>query len=135
MGRVNTGTETVSVAVMESPQGWEEPGQTPAFDEYTVVLEGRLVVESHDGPPLSVGAGQAVHTPAGQWVRYSTPDPGGARYVAVCSPAFSPTRFTGTPSTGCRPQGRRRGITRAGYRRGSCSPSPSGSATPPTPAS
>ena len=90
VGRVNTGTETVSVAVMESPQGWEEPGQTPAFDEYTVVLEGRLVVESHDGPPLSVGAGQAVHTPAGQWVRYSTPDPGGARYVAVCSPAFSP---------------------------------------------
>ena len=90
VGRVNSATESVSVAVMESPQGWEEPGQTPAFDEYTVVLEGRLVVESHDGPPLSVAAGQAVHTSSGQWVRYSTPDPGGARYVAVCSPAFSP---------------------------------------------
>jgi quercetin dioxygenase-like cupin family protein len=90
VGRVNSSTESVSVAVMESPQGWEEPGQTPAFDEYTVVLEGTLVVESDDGPPLCVAAGQAVHTPAGQWVRYSTPDPGGARYVAVCSPAFSP---------------------------------------------
>ena len=90
VGRVNSSTETVSVAVMTSPEGWQEPGQTPAFDEYTVVLEGRLVVESHEGQPISVGAGQAVHTPAGRWVRYSTPDPGGARYVAVCSPAFSP---------------------------------------------
>lgn len=90
VGRVNSATESVSVAVMESPQGWEEPGQTPAFDEYTVVLEGRLVVESHDGSSLSVAAGQAAHTPPGEWVRYSTPDPGGARYVAVCSPAFSP---------------------------------------------
>ena len=90
VGRVNTGTEAVSVAIMESPQGWVEPGQAPEFDEYTVVLDGRLVVESRGGPPLSVDAGQAVHTAPGEWVRYSTPDPGGARYVAVCSPAFSP---------------------------------------------
>lgn len=89
VGRVNTSTESLSVAVMESPAGWTEPGQTPLFDEYTVVIEGRLVVESGDGTPMSVGAGQAVHAPAGEWVRCSTPDPGGARYVAVCHPAFS----------------------------------------------
>lgn len=90
VGRVNTSTDALSLAVMESPGGWAEPGQTPEFDEYTLVLEGRLVVESADGQPLSVGAGQAVLIPAGEWVRYSTPDAGGARYVAVCSPAFSP---------------------------------------------
>jgi len=90
VGRVNTSTDSLSVAVMESPGGWAEPGQTPEFDEYTLVLEGTLVVESADAPPLRVTAGQAVHIPAGEWVRYSTPDPAGARYVAVCSPAFSP---------------------------------------------
>ncbi len=90
VGRVNTSTDALSVAVMESPGGWAEPGQTPEFDEYTLVLEGTLVVESADGPPVRVAAGQAVHIPAGEWVRYSTPDPAGARYVAVCSPAFSP---------------------------------------------
>lgn len=89
VGRVNTGTTSTSVAVMDSPQGWSEPGQVPEFDEYTVVIEGSLTVESRDGGRLVVGAGQAVHAPAGEWVRYSTPA-GPARYVAVCIPAFSP---------------------------------------------
>ncbi len=86
-GRVNTESEEVSVAVMTSPVGWEEAGQCPDFDEYTVVLEGELVVE-HDGGRLEVGAGQAVLARRGEWIRYSTP--WGARYVAVCLPAFSP---------------------------------------------
>lgn len=90
VGRVNTSTESLSIAVMVSPGGWSEPGQTPTFDEFTLVLEGRLVVDSPDGTSLSVLAGQAVHTPAGEWVRYATPDAGGARYVAICCPAFSP---------------------------------------------
>jgi mannose-6-phosphate isomerase-like protein (cupin superfamily) len=89
VGRVATGTATVSVAIMNSPAGWSEPSQAPEFDEYTVVLEGSLNVESEDGT-LVVTAGQGVHAPAGRWVRYSTPSPGGARYVAVCVPAFSP---------------------------------------------
>lgn len=88
-GRVNTGTEAVSIARMTSPPGWVEPGQTPRFDEYTVVLAGVLRVETADGA-LDVGAGQAVLCPAGQWVRYSSPAPGGAHYLAVCLPAFSP---------------------------------------------
>lgn len=88
VGRVNTETPAVSVARMKSPQGWVEPGQTPKFDEYTVVLHGTLRVESKDGT-LDVGAGQAVIAHAGEWVRYSTPDEG-AEYVAVCLPAFSP---------------------------------------------
>ncbi len=87
VGRVNTGTEGVSVARMTSPAGWVEPGQTPEFDEYTLVLRGALTVETRD-ETLVVDAGQAVHAPAGAWVRYSTP--GGAEYVAVCLPAFSP---------------------------------------------
>jgi ethanolamine utilization protein EutQ (cupin superfamily) len=87
VGRVATGTEGVSVARMKSPPGWVEPGQTPEFDEYTLVLAGALRVESRDGE-LTVGPGQAVITRAGEWVRYSTP--GGAEYVAVCLPAFSP---------------------------------------------
>jgi quercetin dioxygenase-like cupin family protein len=87
VGRVNTGTEAVSIAQMTSPPGWVEPGQRPEFDEYTLVLEGTLSVEHEEGV-LTVGAGQAVLTRAGEWVRYSTPD--GARYVAVCLPAFSP---------------------------------------------
>ena len=89
VGQVNTGTDGVSLAVMESPGGWTEPGQTPEFDEFTLVLEGEVVVESSEGEPLVVRAGQAVHVPAGEWVRYSTPNPVGARYIAVCVPAFS----------------------------------------------
>ncbi|MFZ0829242.1 MAG: cupin [Verrucomicrobiia bacterium] len=89
IGRVNSGTAEVSVARMRSPGGWIEPGQTPEFDEYTVVLAGRLRVESKEGS-LEVAAGQAVITRAGEWIRYSTPDPEGAEYIAVCLPAFSP---------------------------------------------
>jgi mannose-6-phosphate isomerase-like protein (cupin superfamily) len=89
VGRVNTGTEAVSVAHMRSPSGWSEPGQRPAFDEYTVVLRGALRVE-HEGGVLDVGAGQAVVVRRGEWVRYSSPGPEGAEYVAVCLPAFSP---------------------------------------------
>ncbi len=75
---------------MRSPGGWVEPGQTPEFDEFTVVLSGRLTVISAGGETLDVVAGQAVVVPAGEWVRYSTPDPDGAEYVAVCVPAFAP---------------------------------------------
>ena len=87
VGRVNTGTEQASVAVMQSPGGWREPGQRPEFDEITLVLEGSVRVEHEDGV-LDVEAGQAVVAEAGEWVRYSTP--AGAKYVAVCLPAFSP---------------------------------------------
>jgi quercetin dioxygenase-like cupin family protein len=90
IGRVNSGSHIVSIARMQSPAGWHEPGQCPAFDEYTLVLGGRLVVESKDGAPLEVRAGQAVIARAGEWVRYSTPEPEGAEYIAVCLPAFSP---------------------------------------------
>jgi mannose-6-phosphate isomerase-like protein (cupin superfamily) len=91
VGRVNTGEGRVSVAHMRSPEGWLEPGQRPEFDEYTVVLDGCLHVESQaGGEPLRVRAGQAVLVRAGEWVRYSTPDRGGAAYVAVCLPAFAP---------------------------------------------
>jgi quercetin dioxygenase-like cupin family protein len=89
VGRVNSATPSVSIARMTSPSGWEEPGQTPEFDEYTVVLKGLLVVE-HAGGRTEVRAGQAVHTAPGEWVRYSSPSPEGAEYVAVCLPAFSP---------------------------------------------
>jgi mannose-6-phosphate isomerase-like protein (cupin superfamily) len=89
VGRVNTGEGRVSVARMTSPEGWEEPGQRPEFDEYTLVLEGSLRVE-YEGGELEVGAGQAVLARAGEWIRYSSPEAGGARYVAVCLPAFSP---------------------------------------------
>ena len=88
-GRVNSGHTGVSVARMMSPEGWVEPGQRPAFEEITVVLRGRLRVE-HEGGTFDVAAGQAVVTHPGEWVRYSTPDPGGAEYVAICLPAFSP---------------------------------------------
>jgi len=87
VGRLNSNTPAVSVARMASPPGWVEPGQRPEFDEYTLVLEGCLRVESESGT-LEVRPGQAVHAAAGEWVRYSTPD--GATYVAVCLPAFSP---------------------------------------------
>lgn len=89
VGRINTGTAAVSVARMRSPAGWEEPGQTPEFDEYTVVLAGMLRVAGADGV-TDVRAGEAVIAPAGEWVRYSTPEAGGAEYVAVCVPAFAP---------------------------------------------
>jgi quercetin dioxygenase-like cupin family protein len=88
-GRVNSGTEAVSIAKMTSPCGWVEPGQTPEFDEFTVVLRGTLVVETRS-ERLEVHAGQAVHTPAGEWARYSTPGADGAEYLAICFPAFSP---------------------------------------------
>lgn len=88
IGRVNSKTESVSIARMKSPSGWVEPGQTPEFDEYTVVLRGTLRVTTHDGT-LDVSAGQAVITPAGEWVQYSTPGSEGAEYIAVCLPAFS----------------------------------------------
>ena len=89
IGRLNTGTETASVAHMRSPAGWSEPGQTPEFDEFTVVLRGTLRVE-HRGGLLDVTAGQAVVAHRGEWVRYSTPAEEGAEYIAVCVPAFSP---------------------------------------------
>ena len=88
IGRVNSKTSSTSVAHMRSPQGWIEPGQTPEFDEFTIVLKGTLRVE-HKGGALDVRAGQAVVAHAGEWVRYSTPDADGAEYVAVCLPAFS----------------------------------------------
>jgi ethanolamine utilization protein EutQ len=89
VGRVNTSTSGLSVAHMRSPEGWEEPGQTPEFDEYTVVLRGMLRVQ-HQSGEFDVSAGQAVIAHGGEWVRYSTPLPGGAEYIAVCAPAFSP---------------------------------------------
>lgn len=88
-GRVNSGHAAVSVARMISPSGWVEPGQTPEFEEITVVLRGMLRVE-HAGGAFEVRAGQAVVTLPGEWVRYSSPEPEGAEYVAVCLPAFSP---------------------------------------------
>lgn len=91
IGRVNSGTEAVSIARMQSPAGWVEPGQIPEFDEYTVVLRGMLRVTSREGD-LDVHAGQAVIAPAGEWVRYSSPGEEGAEYVAVCLPGFSPDK-------------------------------------------
>jgi len=89
VGLVNSATPGLSVARMTSPAGWIEPGQTPEFDEFTLVLRGTLRVETRSGT-LEVRAGQAVVCPRGDWVRYSTPEEGGAEYVAVCLPAFSP---------------------------------------------
>jgi len=88
IGRVNSKTSTASVAHMRSPQGWLEPGQTPEFEEFTIVLKGTLRVE-HKGGSLDVQAGQAVVAHAGEWIRYSTPYEDGAEYIAVCLPAFS----------------------------------------------
>jgi mannose-6-phosphate isomerase-like protein (cupin superfamily) len=87
-GRVNSATSAVSIARMRSPDGWVEPGQTPEFDEYTVVLRGTLRVTTAEGS-IDVAAGQAVLLQAGEWVQYSTPHEGGAEYIAVCLPAFS----------------------------------------------
>ena len=89
VGRVNSFTQGLSIAHMHSPSGWSEPGQTPEFDEFTVVLRGSLRVEHGDGW-LDVNAGQAVIAHRGEWVRYSTPHPDGAEYIAVCLPAFAP---------------------------------------------
>ena len=89
IGRVNSKTEAISIARMTSPSGWSEPGQTPEFDEYTIVLRGQLRVETKSGV-LEVPAGQAIICQAGEWIRYSTPGPDGAEYIAVCLPAFSP---------------------------------------------
>ena len=89
VGLVNTQTESVSIARMVAPAGWEEPAQAPAFDEYTIVLRGRVRVE-YEGGVVDVRAGEAVVTHAGERVRYSTPGEGGAEYIAVCLPAFSP---------------------------------------------
>jgi mannose-6-phosphate isomerase-like protein (cupin superfamily) len=88
-GRVNSGHTGVSVARMISPSGWQEPGQRPEFEEITIVLRGMLRVE-HERGIVDVHAGQAVATASGEWIRYSTPGPDGAEYVAVCLPAFSP---------------------------------------------
>jgi mannose-6-phosphate isomerase-like protein (cupin superfamily) len=89
IGRVNSGTAQASIAHMRSPSGWVEPGQTPEFDEYTVVLRGMLRVEHREGA-LDIHAGEAVIAHRGEWIRYSTPGPDGAEYIAVCVPAFSP---------------------------------------------
>jgi mannose-6-phosphate isomerase-like protein (cupin superfamily) len=89
IGRVNTRTESASIARMQSPAGWEEPGQKPEFDEFTVVLKGMLRVKTQKGT-LDVRAGQAVIAHRGEWVQYSSPEEGGAEYIAVCLPAFSP---------------------------------------------
>ncbi len=90
IGLVNSATDSVSIARMRSPSGWEEPGQRPDFDEFTVVVKGSLRVE-HDEGIIDVAAGQAVITQKGEWIRYSTPSPEGAEYFAVCLPAFSPS--------------------------------------------
>lgn len=88
IGRLNSKTSSASVAHMRSPGGWVEPGQTPEFDEFTIVLKGMLRVEHKNGA-LDIHAGQAVIAHAGEWVRYSTPNTEGAEYIAVCLPAFS----------------------------------------------
>lgn len=89
IGRVNTGTEPVSVARMKSPSGWSEPGQTPDFDEYTVVLAGSLHIETRDGS-FDIAAGEGFISPRNEWVRYSTPAASGAEYMSICIPAFAP---------------------------------------------
>jgi mannose-6-phosphate isomerase-like protein (cupin superfamily) len=88
IGRVNSQTSAASVAHMRSPTGWLEPGQTPEFDEFTIVLKGTLRIEHKNGS-LEVAAGQGIIAHAGEWIRYSTPHEGGAEYIAVCLPAFS----------------------------------------------
>ncbi|MCW8811573.1 MAG: cupin [Ignavibacteriaceae bacterium] len=88
IGKVNSSNKQISIAKMKSPEGWEEPGQTPEFDEYTIVLKGMLRVETKTGT-LDIKAGQAIITNKGEWIKYSTPNEG-AEYIAVCLPAFSP---------------------------------------------
>ena len=89
VGRINSNSREVSIAMMRSPEGWGEPGQTPEFDEYSVVLSGILRVETRNGV-FDVGAGQAVVAQNGEWIRYSSPIEGGAQYISMCVPAFSP---------------------------------------------
>ncbi len=89
-GRVNTESDQLSLAKMESPSGWVEPGQRPEFDEYTFVLKGELHVETESGEIIKINSGEAILTRKGEWIRYSTPGPVGAEYIAVCLPAFSP---------------------------------------------
>jgi len=89
IGHVNSGDAAVSVAHMVSPQGWIEPGQRPEFQEITIILKGEATLE-HEGGSLIAKAGQAVVSEPGEWIRYSTPAPGGAEYIAICLPAFSP---------------------------------------------
>jgi mannose-6-phosphate isomerase-like protein (cupin superfamily) len=98
-GRVNSGHAAVSVARMVSPEGWVEPGQRPSFEEITVVLRGMLRVE-HDAGTIDVRAGQAIVALPGEWIRYSSPEPGGAEYVAICLPAFSMETVNRDPSSG-----------------------------------
>ena len=92
IGRVNSETDEVSVARMKSPEGWSEPGQRPEFDEFTVVLAGKLDVRVEDGSTITVDTGESIAVKAGEWVQYSTPHPQGADYIAVCVPAFSPEK-------------------------------------------
>lgn len=89
VGRVNSSTEQISIAKMKSPAGWEEPGQTPGFDEYTIVLKGLLRVETKE-KIYDIKAGEGIITFKGEWIKYSTPAQEGAEYIAVCVPAFSP---------------------------------------------
>jgi mannose-6-phosphate isomerase-like protein (cupin superfamily) len=89
IGRVNSTTSELSIAQMTSPEGWSEPGQTPDFDEYSIVLSGVLLVETRNNT-YRVESGQAIMACKGEWIRYSTPEKGGAQYIAVCIPAFSP---------------------------------------------
>jgi ethanolamine utilization protein EutQ (cupin superfamily) len=89
IGRINSHTDKLSIARMKSPEGWNESGQIPEFDEYTIVLTGCLCVETKD-KVLSINAGQAIIATKGEWIKYSTPFSGGAEYIAVCTPAFSP---------------------------------------------
>jgi quercetin dioxygenase-like cupin family protein len=89
IGKVNTGTSELSLALMKSPEGWEEPGQSPEFEEYTLVLRGRLVVKTSN-EEIILNEGEAIVTKKGEWVKYLTPFEGGAEYIAVCLPAFSP---------------------------------------------
>ena len=89
IGLINSKTKDVSIAHMQSPGGWQEPGQRPEFDEYTVVLDGSLKVETENNT-LFVNKGEAIIAYAGEWVRYSTPEAKGAKYIAVCMPAFTP---------------------------------------------
>jgi mannose-6-phosphate isomerase-like protein (cupin superfamily) len=97
VGRVNTSAAEISIAHMRSPSGWVEPGQRPTFTEHTIVLKGTLVVD-HAGGRLEVQAGQAITCEPGEWVRYSTPGPEGAEYIAVCLPAFSPEAVNRDPA-------------------------------------
>jgi mannose-6-phosphate isomerase-like protein (cupin superfamily) len=96
IGRVNSKTDALSIARMKSPPGWSEPGQTPEFDEYTIVLKGMLRVHTKDDT-IDVFAGEAIITHKGEWIQYSTPGPEGAEYIAVCLPAFSPETVNRDP--------------------------------------